>query len=483
MAKKTVTKKPKRRLKRTVRRSLAAVLMITAIVVAAIPVPENRAEDGVPGQSSDVQAALTYVPASKENGYVENAGGEHHISSTSGKDCWEIDVDRKNNPGGGLPTELSTALQGGDLRATVRSTYRDGNVLYLEWEFLYHPGKKGSKKATLCKYNNEKDREKVRVGELLRTDYQTVTRDQFNAYYSEDPKGNYTDTVSNPMDNLKETNALYPNTQITYGIYHQTLKAEHKKFLEKYFPEKYAQAKADIDAWNNNVSGEPMEEPAELVITPRLDLNDKQKIEFYCEHNEVLTYFDTATFTLALATDLRLQDNGQEASGEAVYVAQSETKSADLGVCEIVFDHDGRAVPYVIDENGCLAKKDPLNMLDTIGERAFAGVTNVGEIEIPNDIAVIGDRAFEGAGMRSVQLNNDAVIGNRTFAQCTQLTTVKFGENSGTYKIGAEAFYGCSKLADVKFPWSMQEIGYGAFANCESLSGVDFSVVNSGDVC
>ena len=61
--------------------------------------------------------------------------------------------------------------------------------------------------------------------------------------------------------------------------------------------------------------------------------------------------------------------------------------------------------------------------------------------------------------------------------------SVKFGENSGTYKIGAEAFYGCSKLTDVKFPWSMQEIGYGAFANCESLTGVDFSVVNSGDGC
>lgn len=479
MAKKTVTKKPKRRMKRAVRRSIAAVLMITAIVVAAIPVQENQAEDGTSGLPSDVQGALNYVPASRENGYVDNVGGEHHISSSTGRDCWEIDVDRKSNPDGGIPTELANALHGGDLRATVRSNYRDGNVLFLEWEFLYHPGKKGSKEAVLCKYNNEKDREQVRVGELLRTDYQTVTREQFEAYYSEDPKGNYTDTVNNPMKNLKESDPLYPNTRIVYGINNQGLDSKQEAFLKKYFPTEFAETKANIDKWYNR---ELTEEPKDLVIVPRENLSATQKIEFYCEQNEVLNEFGI-TFTLTLATDRRLQDNGQEAPGNAVYVAQSEVKDKDLGVSRIVFDDDKKAVPFVIDENGCLAKKDPSNVLYAIGERAFAEVTNIGEIVIPDDIGCIGDRAFEGAGMRSIQLNNDAVIGNGTFRNCTQLTSVKFGETSGTYKIGAEAFYGCSKLTEVKFPWTMKEIGYGAFANCVALTTADFSVVNPGDGC
>ncbi|MCM1423546.1 MAG: hypothetical protein NC415_06985, partial [bacterium] len=76
MAKKTVTKKPKRRMKRAVRRSMAAVLMITAIVVAAIPVPENLADDGTSDLPTNVQAALTYVEASADNGYVSNPRGE-----------------------------------------------------------------------------------------------------------------------------------------------------------------------------------------------------------------------------------------------------------------------------------------------------------------------------------------------------------------------------------------------------------------------
>ena len=73
MSKKTPVKKSKRRLKRSVRRSLAAVLMITAIAVAAIPVPENVAapDGGVPAladEKEEVQAN-----AMKDFGYVPSA--------------------------------------------------------------------------------------------------------------------------------------------------------------------------------------------------------------------------------------------------------------------------------------------------------------------------------------------------------------------------------------------------------------------------
>ena len=60
MSKKTPVKKSKRRLKRSVRRSLATALMITAIAVAAIPVPENYAEDGSnPGSGTNTPAVST----------------------------------------------------------------------------------------------------------------------------------------------------------------------------------------------------------------------------------------------------------------------------------------------------------------------------------------------------------------------------------------------------------------------------------------
>ena len=53
MAKRVPKKKVTRRLKRSVRKSLAAVLMITSIAVAAIPVPEMAASKGETRKMSD----------------------------------------------------------------------------------------------------------------------------------------------------------------------------------------------------------------------------------------------------------------------------------------------------------------------------------------------------------------------------------------------------------------------------------------------
>ena len=62
MAKKTSARKPRRRLKRSVRRSLSAVLMITAIAVAAIPVPENvAAPEGSARAVADTHKVYSYT--------------------------------------------------------------------------------------------------------------------------------------------------------------------------------------------------------------------------------------------------------------------------------------------------------------------------------------------------------------------------------------------------------------------------------------
>ncbi len=477
MAKKTAAKKPKRRLKRTVRRSFAAVLMITAIVVAAIPVPENLAEDGTGDLDVNTEGALVYPDANGDGkgdvgkeSYEDNPGGGHSISlGKDEQDCWQISLDLGGNSVGELPAELRTAIKGGELKSSVRSNYREGETLYLEWEFLYHY--KSGSRAVLCKYNNEKNRDQVVVNELLRTDYQTVTKDAFAAYFGNNPINEYTDK-NNPMDNLKVDSATYPANPIVYGP-GLSLKKGQEKFLEKYFPEEYAEKKAEIEAWD----GKADTEPEALSVTPNKDLDDQQRIEFYCEHNRVLQPLE-ADFTLVLAHDIRLNEDGEEKGAEQIYVAQSETKDKELGA-----GLGSENVEYVTDGNGCLAKKNPREMLGAIGERAFAGVTNVKEIVIPKDINCIGDRAFEGAGIQSVVLNNDAVVGNLAFRDCTQLTSVTFGESSGVYKIGAEAFYGCSKLDKIAFPWSMQTIGYGAFANCGALNTVDFSKVDGQDGC
>jgi len=452
MAKKTALKKPKRRLKRTVRRSLAAVLMITAIVVAAIPVPENMAESDSPNAGGSLQSSLAYQEATK-NEDEPNKGDHHRFKDDDDddKDCWEIDVRPQGNTGEGLPDGIKKAIHRGDLYSTVKTVYRDGNSLSLEWEFLYHLD---GGRATLCKYNSTLNAQTVRVGELLRTDYQTVTQDQFTAYFTDPTR--YTDN-KNKMDNLAPANPLYPTNDIVYDQYSNFSEdSDEIKFLKAYYPTEYAAKKAEIDNWHPGDQLEP------LKVSPS-SLSEADKIRFYCEHNKVLNSKAGFTFTLVPATDRRLDRDGNE-QNIAVWVAQCEQVNADVGG------------GYATDDKGCLAHKGD-DLLGSIGKRAFYGVTNIEQIIIPDNINTIGDEAFMSSGIISVTLENHAAIGNRTFRNCTRLTSVTFGATSGVYSIGAEAFYGCDSLTSVSFPDSVQTIGYGAFANCKALANADFSKI------
>ena len=96
MAKKTPVKKSKRRLKRSVRRSLAAVLMITAIGVAAIPVPENYA---APDDDNPSATADAYDEQYKEIGDRESSTNVVYSLSmyerASGKELfWQYKIDK-----------------------------------------------------------------------------------------------------------------------------------------------------------------------------------------------------------------------------------------------------------------------------------------------------------------------------------------------------------------------------------------------------
>ena len=65
-----------------------------------------------------------------------------------------------------------------------------------------------------------------------------------------------------------------------------------------------------------------------------------------------------------------------------------------------------------------------------------------------------------------------STIGKRAFKDCTNLTTVDFGNSLQT--IGDEAFSGCINLEPFTFPESLKVIGGSAFSGCINLSSVTF---------
>ena len=103
--------------------------------------------------------------------------------------------------------------------------------------------------------------------------------------------------------------------------------------------------------------------------------------------------------------------------------------------------------------------------LKEIGVGAFYGCTKLSTINIPQGVQRIGMFAFEGTWLYSISIKNPSVIiENGAFANCHNLTEVKFDEfSSPQFVVVSGQEYGCS--AELS-PESV-------FANCENLPVID----------
>ena len=104
------------------------------------------------------------------------------------------------------------------------------------------------------------------------------------------------------------------------------------------------------------------------------------------------------------------------------------------------------------------------NSVTSIGNNAFFGVDLI-SIEIPNSVTSIGDNAFSCCNvLTSVEIPNSVTsIGIAVFDRCESLTSVTI-PNSVT-SIGDYAFYYCTALTSVTIGNSITSIGDFAFTN------------------
>ena len=148
------------------------------------------------------------------------------------------------------------------------------------------------------------------------------------------------------------------------------------------------------------------------------------------------------------------------------------------------------AVKPYLDENRYLA--DGYVYVVGVKSNAFNRVeqqttSTIREITLPNTIVAIGDSAFENSGLTKITLNTKVCkqIGNRAFYGCgiseINLTNDNVsGEDKGISlieEIGKNAFYGTG-LSNVTFPASITKLGQGSFAET-ALTNVSFNTINN----
>ena len=111
----------------------------------------------------------------------------------------------------------------------------------------------------------------------------------------------------------------------------------------------------------------------------------------------------------------------------------------------------------------------------SIVAECFYNKENLVNIEIPDTVVYIGDRAFDTCtGLTSIELPNSVTyMGEEAFSWCNNLTSVKLSDN--LKEIKDYSFSRCDKLQDINIPNAVTNIGKGAFSKCSSLKKVSIS--------
>ena len=119
--------------------------------------------------------------------------------------------------------------------------------------------------------------------------------------------------------------------------------------------------------------------------------------------------------------------------------------------------------------SGNFASEDGLFLVEDGVAKAYAG-GYVGEFTFPSDVEVIGNGTFYGMDLKWISLSasNIHTIEDSAFGY----TSLAYADISNVKNIGQVAFRDCYYLPEITIPSSVEYIGYGAFANCESLASV-----------
>ena len=196
------------------------------------------------------------------------------------------------------------------------------------------------------------------------------------------------------------------------------------------------------------IAGKPV-----TVVAPTTSLDDG-----WCT---IRTLVLPATLKSYNSTDVCLRNVRSFALEEG-----NEAFSVEDGV---LFSQDGTVlVSYPADRPG--ASYEVPDGVEEIASHAFIGADKLKDIVLPESLELIGESAFEDAGLTSLNIpDNVTSIGERAFHSCYKLTSVSFGQ--GIEEVGSYAFDYCSALVlDAPLPDSLEVIGDYAFNDVASYN-------------
>ena len=142
-----------------------------------------------------------------------------------------------------------------------------------------------------------------------------------------------------------------------------------------------------------------------------------------------------------------------------------------------------------LSENGILYNKDKTeilrcpsaisvekftfpNSVTKIGAFCFYGNTNIKEVEMPEKLTEIGEKAFYESSVENVQFNDNLLeIKKYAFSSCKNLQSLELPISLEV--IGDFAFNNCYSITQLIIPDGVRTIGKEAFNNCDQLINIE----------
>ena len=433
------TRKTNRRLKKTVRKTLGTLFLISAIVVAAIPTEGLRAEEDAVAQVAGHTHAATHTSGSVK----------YKVSIR--KDATEKAADLK--AGSNVPTmdSLIPVVPSGTTIYTT-STNADGS----NYQFAYM-AVNGVWSAILLGYNKDN---------TLPNNTLTIPN-KVNAYIQ--PTGNLGTGNGYVAANIKGEPLYYEatteNTRMVDDITKPRYQEDGKTPL--------------VDATGKQLYEQKEETYKVGEIKPCYATDNAWK------GLDVLTQFYYYSKGANGSSVNGAEDGKGNAAVYADYAIATDSDHQWIKDAEVKYignQYLDSAFDALTNTNKWSVPTDGGYITAATASRGiFAQAGNIGTLIIGEDLVGIGNYAFyECTGLNDVEFGNGiTVIGNYAFAGCGSMRDVSIPEKCNLGQIGDHAFYNCTNLTSFTLPISVKYIGDYAFAECRFLS--DFEMCNSGD--
>lgn len=417
------TRKTNRRLKKTVRKTLGTLFLISAIVVAAIPTEGLQAEEDAVAQAAGHTHQTTHSSSKYKVTIPKDASEKASLLSGSST----------------IPT-MDTLIPVVDSNATIYTT--ETNTDGTSYQFAY-VNYKNSWCAVLLGYNKNTTLtgNVLDIPDMVNAYIQpTGNQGTINGYVAASKNGQplYYEALTQKTREVK-VQATDPNTGLP--LYDSQGKPVMETKTETYKDGEMRPCYATDNAWK------------ELSL-----------VDFFQKKGTGYSYTST-------------QAENEDKSAK-VYDGFAKTEQPDdQWIKDLDVKYIGNqylastANPngtYTWSVAGDITSKNPLDGI-------FAGASNIVTLNIGEKLIGVGNYAFYGCnGLNSISFGNGiTVIGNWAFAECGSMKAVNIPRECMLAQLGDHAFYSCTQLTDIDIPISVSYIGDYAFAECRYLYEVE----------